>query len=173
MPGGSSPRTAAYFRGVHRTLQVFSNELYRQISAGANVFSDIAAFGGQNAYPTFANGSAHLAKADFVSGNFFRTLGVNTFLGRTIAPDDDKRGAPLVAVLTWRYWKSRFDLDPKAVGSAIRVNGREVEVIGVTPKGFEGVETGYPTDIYVTLSAASVVDNRGKTLEPPDAMWPG
>jgi macrolide transport system ATP-binding/permease protein len=171
MPAGSNPRTAAVLRDFHRTIEVFSQEMYRQIASTTPQFSDLAAFGGQSPYPIRANGSAHVAMADFVSGNFFGTLGIDPATGRILGPQDDRRGAQPVAVISYAYWNSHFGLNPKAVGSTITVNGKDVVLVGVAPKGFKGVESGYPNDLFLTLSSAPGIDNRGKALDPPDSLW--
>ncbi len=173
MPAGSNPRTAAALRGFHRTVVVFASDSYQQIAAGTPQFSDIAAFGGQSPYPVHAHGGGpHLAQTSFVSGNFFRTLGVNALVGRTLLPVDDRREAAVVAVISYRYWQNHFGLEPKIVGNPITINGRDVAVIGVTPKGFDGVEAGYPTDCFLTLSALMELDNpHGKCFDQPGALW--
>ena len=58
--------------------------------------------------------------------------------GRTIAASDDRLDAPPVAVITYDYWKRRFDLDPRVVGQTIAINKLPVTIVGITPPGFSG-----------------------------------
>jgi len=67
-------------------------------------------------------------------------LSVNAMLGRSIVPEDDRPDAPPVAVLSARYWRSRFGSDPKAVGKVIRINNVPVTVVGVLPAAFTGIQ---------------------------------
>jgi hypothetical protein len=51
-----------------------------------------------------------------VSGELFPTLGVKPVLGRTLVPDDDRRGAAAVAVLSEGLWERRYGRDPDVLG---------------------------------------------------------
>lgn len=75
-----------------------------------------------------------------VSANYFSVLGVRPALGRTFTPDEDVgRGAHPVAVITDAGWHALFGGDPKIIGRNVLVNGRSVEIVGVTRAGFRGV----------------------------------
>lgn len=85
-----------------------------------------------------------------VSGNFFDLLGVKAILGRTFDREESEvDGSHSVAVISHRFWQSRFGGDPGIVGRTLLINGRPVTVIGVAPKNFFGVLSTYPTDIFV------------------------
>ncbi len=87
-----------------------------------------------------------------VSGNFFSVLGVKPAAGRLIGPDDIATGrAQAVAVVSWSYWKNKFNLDPKILGSMIVVQNAPVAIIGVTPPEFFGLQVGSRTDIWLPL----------------------
>jgi len=75
-----------------------------------------------------------------VSANYFAVLGVQTQIGRTFLPEEDiGRGAHPVAVLSDAGWHSLFGGDRKVVGRTVPVNGRDVEIVGVTKPEFRGV----------------------------------
>src|SRR5579862_1936850 len=57
-----------------------------------------------------------------VESNFLATLGIVPILGRDLTPDDDRPGAPRVALLGYVFWRSRFGGDPQAVGKTIEVD---------------------------------------------------
>lgn len=92
-----------------------------------------------------------------VSANFFAVLGVNPFLGRTltVAEDVDESGANPVAVISHRLWRGYFASNPKVVGSTVRLNGRMITIVGVTPPDFRGTITGLATDVWTPLSMAT------------------
>jgi predicted permease len=97
-------------------------------------------------------GKTERVAGEIVSGTYFQTLGVNAAMGRLFTPDDDKApGGHPVAVLSHGFWTSRFARDPSIVGSAMTVNGRPYTMIGVAQRGFEGVELGRPTQVFVPL----------------------
>ena len=75
-----------------------------------------------------------------VSWSFFDVLGVRPALGRTLVPEDDRRGAARVVVLGHALWRDRFAADPRIVGASLVLDGEPFSVVGVMPKGF-----AYPT----------------------------
>ena len=70
------------------------------------------------------------------SWNIFSTLGIQPALGRVFTVDDDRPGANLTVVLSWSFFRRRFNADPSIVGKTIRLNARPYTVIGVLPNWF-------------------------------------
>jgi predicted permease len=90
---------------------------------------------------------------EMVSGNFFTMLGVKPAVGRlfTSAEDDQVvRGHP-VATLSYHYWVSRFDRDPKVVGKKILVNNYPMTIVGVSAAGFNGLDPAQSPQIRVPI----------------------
>jgi len=75
-----------------------------------------------------------------VTASLFRVLRVRPLLGRTLSIDDERPGAPPVAVLSHTLWQNRYAGDRSVIGRTIRVNGAPTTVVGVMPEGF-----GFPT----------------------------
>jgi predicted permease len=93
------------------------------------------------------------ASAQFVSGNYYRALGVAAILGRTITSDDDQPSASPVAVISYRFWERRFAGDTAVLGQTIAINKVAATIVGVTPPGFEGaMQAGETVDISVPLA---------------------
>jgi putative ABC transport system permease protein len=72
-----------------------------------------------------------------VSDNIFQTLGARPALGRTVEPGDARPGAPGVAVLADKLWRSRFNADPNVIGRGIQLDGEPHTIVGVMPPGFD------------------------------------
>ncbi len=89
----------------------------------------------------------------FVTGNFFRLLGVRPVLGRTFSRDDDLSGAAPVAVIGYSLWSGMLAHDPQVLGRTLRVNGEAFTIIGVLPAGFRGIQA--LSDIELWLPAAT------------------
>ncbi|HEY6290079.1 MAG TPA: ABC transporter permease [Terriglobia bacterium] len=137
----------------------FSYAIYRAIRARNNAFSDVLGFAeADQRLNVIASGLSGLAKGEYVSGNYFSTLGVGAALGRTFVPADDKTGAAPVAVISYAYWTSRFGRDPSVVGKAITVNNVPFTLIGVSAPEYFGLQAGRPTDAWIPLSTHSEVD---------------
>jgi len=95
----------------------------------------------------------------YLSGNFFESLGLRPAIGRFIGAEADDLGHPSpVAVVSWSYWKSKYNLDPTILGKQIVVNDTPVTIIGVTEQGFAGLlSQEMSQDILLPLSMEPVV----------------
>ncbi|HLB38223.1 MAG TPA: ABC transporter permease [Gemmatimonadales bacterium] len=71
------------------------------------------------------------------SASLFPLLGVQPRIGRAYTPEEDRDGAPRVAVLGYGYWQRRFGADPAVIGRDLTLNGRPLTIVGVLPQGFE------------------------------------
>src|SRR5262245_3697218 len=108
----------------------------------------------------WVNGGANLTgsvtpirvTASFVTGGMLESLGVMPLAGRLINQDDDKNGAPQVAVISEGLWKRAFGGDQGAVGQDTLLNGNKCTIVGVMPQGFEfPVGEINPPEIWVPL----------------------
>ena len=88
----------------------------------------------------------------FVSGNYFRVLGVQPVLGRAFLDSEDRVGRDAVVVLGHDFWVSQFNANPAAVGSTLRLNGVECKIIGVSGKRFNGVNQLINASLFVPLA---------------------
>src|SRR5215217_3089135 len=100
-----------------------------------------------------------------VSANYLSLLGIEPQLGRFFLPEEDREGAVEVAVLSDRLWRTSFGADPGIVGRSVRVNGREVMVIGIAPRSFPGTFTGFSMDLWLPMGAAEVAMGRGRLAD--------
>ena len=100
-----------------------------------------------------AGPDARMTRAVMVSAGFWRTLGVRPALGRLLldAEAHPATGARVV-VLGHGFWQRRFDGRPDVVGETLRIKGRPYEIVGVTPRGFRGVELS-DVDLWLPLLA--------------------
>ena len=92
----------------------------------------------------------------YVSGNYFRVLGVDMERGRGFLDQEDRPGAPAVAVISHDLWQNHFGADPLIVGRTIRVDEAQFTVVGVTPAGFTGTNP-LRNDIYTPLTARALL----------------
>ncbi len=98
-------------------------------------------------------GQTDLATGWNVSGDYFRGLGVPPAAGRLIIPDDDRPGAPAVAVVSYGFSQRRFGGSANAAGQPVLIDNLPFTVIGVTPPEFFGVDPAASPDIYLPLHA--------------------
>ena len=131
---------------------VFSYPMFRDLQRVQASFTGVAGhrdFGANIGY----QGHTLSGQGLLVSGSYFPVLGLNPALGRLLTPGDDKTvGANLVAVLSYDYWRTRFELNPAVLNDTIIVNGHALTVVGVAPMGFEGTTLGSRPKLFVPLT---------------------
>jgi predicted permease len=128
-----------------------SYPMYRDFKANNSVFTGMFCRWG-NQFSLGFNGTTELADGELVSGTYFPVLGVGAAIGRTFTPDDDRiPGGHPVAMLSYAYWQSRFAGDPAIVGKTLTVNGHNFSIVGVAQRGFQGVDLGNASQIFVPV----------------------
>jgi predicted permease len=156
---------------------LFPWEAYKLFRANTLGFGDLAAMQAGSVSlgvrPAGASGPPETANGQFVSGNFFQTLGVPAWRGRLMIDADDQEGAPPVAVLSFHAWQQKFGSDPSVVGSTYQINGHAFTIIGVAPAGFVGAKMrswGMP-DIWMPLTTEPLVDGVSARLKNMRVDW--
>ena len=158
-------------------FSLFNNELYQRFKDNTPAFEELAAFqGGNTGLGVRRAGftqAAETRNGQFVSGNFFSTFGVGPWIGRLIAPSDDRQGAPPVAVMSYRVWKEKYNSDPSVVGSVFLLSNNPFTVVGVAAPGFFGADMrGWAMpEFWMPLSAEPMIDSKPARLSQPDANW--
>jgi len=140
------------------TSTSFSYPIFEEIQRGApNLYSGVLAFADADKLNLGVNGEAGLAVGEYVSGDYFSTLGVRPALGRTISASDDAVGANPAMVISYGYWTQRFGRDPSVLGKRITVNGIPFTLAGVTPREFFGIQPGSSIDVWIPLRTQPLV----------------
>src|SRR5579864_8569201 len=166
-----------YTQGEEGDFALFSGEAYRHFRAHTPEFADLAALQAGNA-PLGVRRAGSQAPVDtrngeYVSGNFFRTLGVQPWIGRLFTDEDDKEGAPPVAVMSYRIWQEKYGSDPTVIGAGYQINGHPFTVIGVAPPGFFGAKLagwGMP-DFWLPLTSELLIDGPTARLKQPQTNF--
>lgn len=92
-----------------------------------------------------------------VSANYFSLLGVEPARGRFFQPEEDTgAGAYPVVVVSYSLWQSRLGAREDVLGTLVNLNGTALTVVGVAPEGFQGVELGFPSDVWLPMAMSSV-----------------
>src|SRR5947209_2501087 len=166
-----------YTQDKDGNFSLFSWEAYNNFRRHTPEFADLAALQAGNA-PLGVRRAGSRAPVDtrngqFVSGNFFRTLGAQPWIGRLMTDADDQEGTSPVAVMSYRTWSDKYSSDPTIVGASYQINGHLFTVIGVAPPGFYGAKLagwGMP-DIWIPVTAESVLGGTAARLKRPNANW--
>src|SRR5262249_22016923 len=121
-------------------------------------------------------GEAHLGSGEYVSGDYFKALGVPPAAGRLITNDDDRAGASPVAVVSFAYSQKRVRDPSKAVGATISLNNAPFTVMGVTAPEFFGIDPAEAPDVYIPIHAqfsAALLDQHLYWLQMMARLRPG
>jgi predicted permease len=130
----------------------FSYPLFRGLQRQQTPFTGLAGARATTASLSY-EGEALSGVAHRVSGNYFAVLGVRAAIGRLIdEADDGAPGARPVAVLSYRYWQSRWGEDPSVLNRKINVNGHPMTIVGVAEKHFDGEKRGASVNVFVPIA---------------------
>jgi MacB-like periplasmic core domain len=136
---------------------MFSFPLFERLQAEVPEFEALTAFqAGRNRLSVRRQGvdnAPRPLRTIYVTGNYFKTLGVNAFTGRVFSAEDDRPAASPVVVMAYHAWQGTYGGDASIVGATLVIEGNAFTVAGVTPPGFFG-ETlqADPPDLWVPLS---------------------
>lgn len=160
-----------YFGGYsqYKEFSLVSYELYKYFRDNTEEFAELAAFASSEQLLGVRRAGrsdpAEVYPAEEVSGNYFAMFGIQPYAGRLFTANDDRHGAPLVAVMSYRLWKQRYGSDPSVIGSVFNLSDRPFTVVGITPPGFFGdTLRDTPPDFFLPLATDDEINE-------PDTHW--
>jgi predicted permease len=160
--------------GDNGDFSIFSFDLYQHLQSSAPEFEQLAAVQAGEWHWSVRRGNA-LAKSlrgEFVSGNYFSTLGTGAYAGRIFADSDDQPASAPATVLSYKAWQGEYAADPSIVGSTIFIQARPFTVIGIAPPGFFGDRVSdSPPDFWVPLQTEPYVRGDTAILHHPESHW--
>jgi len=108
-------------------------------------------------------GEAERVNARMISADYFKVYDIEPALGRTLTAEDDQRGAPLVALISERLWKNKFNSTADITQKNITLDDKSYQVVGVVPTSFTFLGIN---DVYVSIGAwgAPQLQNRNAAL---------
>src|SRR6202142_1136004 len=156
---------------------LFSTDTYLLFKKNLPEFDELAAMeSGFDYRPLTARreGPQTVAKSmmgEFVSGNYFRTFGLQPTAGHFFTDADDAKGAAFTAVMSYDTWAHDYGSDPGIIGSTFRINTQPVTIIGIAPKGYYGDRlTSNPPNFYLPLESMAVIFSVGYVHD-PEVAW--
>jgi predicted permease len=153
---------------------IFSYDLYRYLRESTSEFEQLAAMeaGGDLISVRRGESEAREQPGEFVSGNYFSTLGVGAFAGRVLTDADDELGAAPVAVMSYQAWRTAYAGDPSVIGATFYLQSHPVTVVGIAPAAFYGDRiSNDPPAFWIPLSAEPVLRQSNSILRQADENW--
>jgi len=133
---------------------IFAYPAFELLQRDASVFTSVFGYQGAGDLHFAVNGRAEITSGEYVSGNYFTGLGVSPAAGRLFTPDDDRAGAPAVAVIGYALGQARFGSAANAAGKSILLDNIPFTVVGVTPPEFFGADPNALPNVYVPMHAS-------------------
>jgi len=162
--------------GPQDTWGMFPYSLFLRLKAQAPEFEELAAFQAgawrATARREGVESAARPLRSEYVTGNYFSTLGVGAFAGRVLTPTDDTPASAPVAVLSHRAWQTTYAGDTSILGSTFVVQGHPFTIVGIAPPGFFGETLGSdPPDIWIPLQQEAVISGDTALVHQQFAAW--
>jgi predicted permease len=162
------------FQNENGDFAIFSYDLYLHLLSAAPEYEQLAAVqAGQNTYYVRRGETEPRdLHTEYVTGNYFSTLGIGAFSGRPLAASDDRPGAAPAVELSYASWQSDFGGDPSIIGSTIFIQTHPFTVVGVAPARFFGDRvTDSPPALWIPLNDEPVIEGSNSILHNGDSNW--
>jgi len=151
----------------------FTNPIWEHVRDSQKAFSGMLTWS-TDRFDLSVGGESHFADGLWVSGDFFRVLGVPAMRGRLITKDDDVHGgghAGPVAVISYSFWKRRFGADPNILGKTVRLDRHPFAIIGVTPPWFTGLDLDRGYDVAIPIGCEPILHTDSSALDARSWWW--
>ncbi|HEV2388852.1 MAG TPA: ABC transporter permease [Candidatus Acidoferrales bacterium] len=135
----------------------------------SRIFQSLAAYVGSG-FNLSGGGQPERVSGEYVSADFFVTLGVQPALGRDFLPAEDAGSGAPVVVLSHGLWQRQFGGSAEALGKAISLDQQPYTIIGVMPAGFASLES---SDLWVPMARAPGPLTGGINLAAVGRLMPG
>jgi predicted permease len=169
-------KTCCYSNDLQGEWGIFSYDFYQRLRRSTPQFEQVAAFQAEPHILSVRYGS-HVGQAqallgEYVSGNYFQTLGVQPFAGRLFTFADDERNSEPVAVMSYRTWQDKFGGDLSVVNADFTFEGFNFKVVGITPPNFYGeTMSNIPPSLWIPLQTEYLTDAEASYNLVPSSAW--
>jgi macrolide transport system ATP-binding/permease protein len=162
------------FQNDNGDFDLFSYDLYLHFKQSAPEFEQLAAVeaGGSGFSVRYGAAPARSLHSEYVSGNYFSTLGVVAYAGRLLVESDDNPGAAPAVVLNYQTWQTEFAGDPAIVGATVYLDTHPFTVAGIAPPGFYGDRvSSRPPEIWLPLYSEAALSGANASVKQADTDW--
>jgi predicted permease len=161
--------------GMQDDWSLFSYDKYTTFRDQTSGFTELAAFqAGRDLIGVRRSGSnqpAQSLRTQYVSGNYFAMFGIGAYAGRMLTPEDDRKGAEPVMVMSYATWQQKYGQDPSVIGGSFILNGMPFTVIGIAPPRFYGDRMESSPAFWLPLNAEAMIDSSSNLLQFPQQDW--
>jgi putative ABC transport system permease protein len=152
---------------------VLSNPEYVDYRGHSRAVNEMAAYQSRSTTVSMPGSDPERVPSILATHTFFSILRVQPALGRSFTAQEDSPSGSRVAVLSHRYWQSRFGGDPSIVGRVVSMNGNPTEVIGVMPRTFAYPQPNIDIWLPMRLDPANPGNRQGHSTRAIGRLAPG
>ena len=151
---------------------MLTNALWERIRDNHQAFSGVFAWAPDD-FNLAPRGEVHLVHGIWVSGDFFNVLGVRPILGRLLTTADDQHGcgSGAGAVVSYAFWQRELGGEASAIGRKLTIDYHSVEVLGVTPASFFGLDVGHSFDLALPICSQPILGGEDNYLDTRYDWW--
>jgi predicted permease len=155
-------------------FDIFSYDLYQHFRQSTPEFEQLVAVEAAPESISVRRGetNAQTMTAEYVSGNYFTTLGVGAYAGRALTEEDDRPGAPPVVVMSYQTWQANYASDTSVIGGTFYLASQPVTVVGIGAPGFYGDRVSVnPSAFWIPLAIEPMLRQSNARLHEADECW--
>ena len=148
-----------------------TNPIWEEFRNRQQAFSEVFAWSPSN-FNLAQGGEVRNGRGLWVSGDFFKVLGVPALMGRVLNADDDVRGcASPGIVISHGFWQNEFGGSPDVIGRKLTLFDHPLEIVGVTRPDFFGLEVGKSFDFALPICAEPLLRGKNSRLDSGTSWW--
>lgn len=150
-----------------------SEPLFRGLQHQHGALGSVFAFDDEP-FQIKSGSSTEVISGQYVSGTFFDALQVAPLLGRTLNPQDDRKGgdpAGFAIVISEALWTNRFNRDPDILGRRMVINTVDFTIVGVMPRSFIGADPLQRPNLFVPLADEEVLAGERSMIKFGKGAW--
>jgi putative ABC transport system permease protein len=148
----------------------FTNPLWEELRDHQNIFTGVLAWSFQD-FDVVVRAETENVRGAYVSGDYFKTLGVQPAAGRLFTSADDVRGCAGAAVVSYGFWQGHYAGAESAIGTVVNLEGHSFPIVGVAESGFSGLDVGARADVFVPICTEAIFDGQHSMLDNRSAWW--
>ena len=127
-------------------------ERFRFFAEHASSLEHLGAFHGTSVNLLLPSGEVVPVSGTAMTPDSIDVFPYTPVLGRTLHPDDGRRGAAPVALIRESLWRRHFSSDARVIGTMTTMSGVRRTIVGVMPDAFKFPNSG---EVWLPMDAAT------------------
>lgn len=160
-------------RNGPKAQYTFPESVFRGLERSRGAFSTVFAFD-RSPFQVKSGSGTEIVYGQYVSGTYFAALETPPLLGRTLTPQDDRKGGDptgFATVISETLWNNRFHRDPDILGRRIVLDNVAFTIVGVMPRSFFGPDPIERPQIFVPLADEEVLRGERSLIKFAHHAW--